>query len=708
VGILAGLIMGWVISQKGIAGPIREMTDNMTRLAENDINIEVGYDGLTNEIGQMATAMRALRKSVFDAFRLGQMIEEMPTGVMQCNQDTLEITYLNKFSRDTLKTLEEYLPIKVDQMGGQSIDVFHKNPAHQRKILADPNNLPHTAIIEVGPEMLDLRVTALRDMDGNYIGPMLTWSVVTQKVKTDAENKGLVATLAGIGRAQAMIEFEPDGTIITANENFLATLGYELSEIEGKHHSMFVEAAYKADPEYKQFWEDLRNGKYQAGEFKRIRKDGSDVWIQTVYNPVVDPDGKVYKVVKNAVDITEQKIEALKVEAMAAQLTQMIEGMPIGVMQCDPKTLEINYLNKFSRDTLQTLEAHLPVRANQMMGQCIDVFHKNPAHQRQLLGNASNLPHKAKITVGPETLDLLVTAINDTDGNYIGPMLTWTVITNQVRMADDFETNVKGVVEIVSSSATELQATAQSLSATAEETNRQSTSVAAAAEEASTNVQTVASAAEELASSISEIGRQVEESSRIAGQAATQAAKTNTEVESLASAANKIGEVVSLISDIAEQTNLLALNATIEAARAGEAGKGFAVVASEVKSLATQTAKATEEIAGQINEIQSATTDAVAAIKEISTTIGSINDIAGNVASAVEEQGAATKEIAHSVQQASAGTTEVSSNITGVTQAASESGASATQVLEAASELAKQSENLSSEVDKFLIQVRAS
>ena len=271
----------------------------------------------------------------------------------------------------------------------------------------------------------------------------------------------------------------------------------------------------------------------------------------------------------------------------------------------------------------------------------------------------------------------------------------------------EFEKAIGVVVKTVASSANEMQSTAQSMAATAEETNRQATSVATAAEQASANVQTVASAAEELSSSIAEVGRQVSDSSRIAGEAATHAVKTNAEVESLAAAAQKIGEVVTLISDIAEQTNLLALNATIEAARAGEAGKGFAVVASEVKSLATQTAKATEEIGGQITSIQSATGDAVSAIQEISTIIESINDIASSVALAVEEQGTATREIAQSVQQASAGTTEVSSNIAGVTQAAGESGASAAQVLEAATELAKQSETMHGEVDKFLTQVRA-
>jgi methyl-accepting chemotaxis protein len=274
-------------------------------------------------------------------------------------------------------------------------------------------------------------------------------------------------------------------------------------------------------------------------------------------------------------------------------------------------------------------------------------------------------------------------------------------------MADRFETSVQGVVKGVSSSATEMQANAQSMSSTAEETSRQSAAVAAAAEQASTNVQTVATATEELSSSISEISRQVAQSARIAAQAVDEAARTNAQVQGLNDAAQKIGDVVKLINDIAGQTNLLALNATIEAARAGDAGKGFAVVASEVKSLATQTAKATEDIAAQVGAIQSATGDAVKAIEGITGTIGQVNEIATTIASAVEEQGAATKEIARNVQQASKGTSEVSSNIAGVTKAAEETGQASGVVLAASGELSKQADTLRAEVDQFLATVRA-
>ena len=275
-----------------------------------------------------------------------------------------------------------------------------------------------------------------------------------------------------------------------------------------------------------------------------------------------------------------------------------------------------------------------------------------------------------------------------------------------LKIADDFEGSVGGVVHSVSSASTEMHSSATALSETVDQTAQQSTAASAAAEEASTNVQTVASAAEELTSAISEISRQVSQSTEIASAAVSEVDGVNEKVQGLADAAQKIGEVVALITDIADQTNLLALNATIEAARAGEAGKGFAVVASEVKNLANQTAKATEEISNQIGDIQGATQDAVSAIGAIGGIISQMSEISSAIAAAVEEQGAATQEIARNVEQASNGTITVSSNIAQVNQGTEETGQSAEQMMAAAGELSEQSETLRREVDEFLSQIR--
>ena len=273
-----------------------------------------GQADSTSQESEMLQQTPVTQTDVDTTNQFKQMVDDMPINVMTCDLEEFRITYANKASLTTLKTIEHLIPCRADDLVGQCIDIFHKNPQHQRHMLTNPANLPHNAIIELGEEKLDLLVTAVNDASGNYVCAMVTWSVVTDKLKKEEE---------------------------------------------------------------------------------------------------------------------------------AARLAQMIDNMPVNVLMCDKDTLELNYANQTSIDTLRSIEHLLPIKVDNLLGQCIDIFHKNPSHQRNLLADASNLPHTARIKLGDETLSLEVTAIRDDKGEYLAPMVVWSVVTSQVQMADNFETNVK-------------------------------------------------------------------------------------------------------------------------------------------------------------------------------------------------------------------------------------------------------------------------
>jgi methyl-accepting chemotaxis protein len=516
-----------------------------------------------------------------------------------------------------------------------------------------------------------------------------------------AKMADLEGQIAAINTSMASIEFDLDGTVLTANENFLRAVGYTLDEVRGRHHSMFVEERYRTSNEYREFWAKLNRGEFEAAEYKRIAKGGRDIWIQATYNPVRDRNGKVTKVIKFANDITD----IVRLRHEMALFKPMVESAKVNLMFCD-LDFNIKYINPASLHTLSGIEQHLPVKASQVVGSSIDIFHKDPAHQRAMMATDKNLPHNAKIRVGPETLDLNAVAIYDATGTYVGIMVNWSVITANVKMADDFESTVAAIAAVVSSSSTELEASAQGMAASSEETTRQAQAVAAASEQATRNVQTVASSAEELTASIREIAGRVQEASQISQVAVRQASETTETMAKLGTSSQEIGQVVKVITSIAQQTNLLALNATIEAARAGEAGKGFAVVANEVKELARQTARATEEIGTKIAGVQAETASAVSAIRDIAGVINKINEISTTIAGAVEEQNAATSEISRNVGEAARGTAEVSSSISTVTMVAAEGGRTAENIRSAAGGLSVESERLNGAVTQFLTKLR--
>jgi len=481
------------------------------------------------------------------------------------------------------------------------------------------------------------------------------------------------AMVEAFSRSQAMIQFTPDGHILDANPNFLGAMGYTLDEIKGQHHRLFVDPDYGNSQEYADFWQDLARGEFKAEEFLRFDKHGNEVWIQASYNPVVNSAGKVVKVVKIASDITGRKMRSADFEG---QVDALNRSQAVIHFELDGTILDAN------ENFLGAVGYSIDDIRGQHHSMFVDPEYRESAEYKKFWEELARGEFKAnefkRVAKGEREIWIQATynPIMDAAGRPFKVVKFATDITAQVLERQ----RRRQVQETIDADLTEM---AQSIS----EAAHQASESASASEQTSSSVHTVAAASEELVASIQEISRQVQVALEVSNNAQGEAERSGEIMSGLSEDAKTIGSVIELIDGIADQTNLLALNATIEAARAGEAGKGFAVVASEVKSLASQTSKATEEISSQVSSVQDTTERAVEAISSIMGVIKNIAEIATSISTAMEQQTAVTNDISSNMQSAAQGVELITTNLQNISSAANQLDGATNNVREASRSL---------------------
>jgi methyl-accepting chemotaxis protein len=692
--ILLATLFGFLVSAvvsvataRSVTKPINSAMEATNRILQGDLSADISVD-FKDETGQLMLGIQQMagefKDKVTTMARITSMIDNAPINVMCADLD-LKLQYMNQASIKTMKLLEQYIPIRVDQMIGNTIDIFHKNPEHQRQMLATDKQLPHQRIIQVGPEQLDLLVSAVYDANRNYLGPMVTWSIVTQKLAEEREKKAAqereVEQSANVAAVNKVLEAVSRSTSV--NDAARAALDTVKESLDWAYGSYWV-----IDPAENNLKFAVESGSVND-EFRRV----------TMEARFREGEGLSGRAWKNRDLLFVEDLAELKdcCRAPVAKRAGVKSGIAVPILQGGQVAGMMDF---FSLETLHPSEQRLDALRNG--GRAVSSAIERIAaaeRERQLATELKTKVDGILEVVRAAAKGDLTREVSVRGSDAIGQMGE-----GLAQFFTDLRTSVSAIAQNSQSLATaseELSSVSQQMSANAEETSSQANVVSAASAQVNHHLQTVSAGTEEMSASIREIAKNATDAAKVATEAVKVAQVTNATVAKLGESSAEIGQVIKVITSIAQQTNLLALNATIEAARAGEAGKGFAVVANEVKELAKETAAATEDISRKIEAIQGNTQDAVGAIGRITAIINQINDISTTIATAVEEQNATTNEMSRNVSEAATGAGEIVKNIAGVADAAQSTSHGAGDSQTAASSLAKMSSELRELVGRF-------